>query len=294
MNISEILKNESIDSLAERINAYVSDPTRRVNIEYLEKQLNKKRQRSFYQLTIRDGRIIVATLGQHPETYPLSVVPFCQLLGAEVSSSCIAVYGSPAEFAAAALAQYFSQQNRPGRRDHHNRDTSRREQRQKDMHASKPRRLDFLWAALGSRGLRSNGQISKLTNCSYQSIDYYRVIDDMKLSIIERVLAAAKLKPKFSLVRETKTAKTKTWSAHRLVRAHYSRRTLSNNVNIRLACLSSEITESGDTLKGFCDRYNLSYYLLYCALQRDDMSLSDLELIAEAIGCVLVIDIYEL
>lgn len=297
MNISEILKNESIDSLVERINNYVSDPTRRISKEVLAKLLNKKRQRSFYKLALRDGRIIVAILGRHPETYPLSFLPFCHLLGAEISPKVIAVYGSPREFAVAALAQYFSLQNKPGRIDHNNRDTSRRAQRQKDIKENNPRRLDFLWEALRSRGIYSNGQIAKLTLCSNQCIDYYRVIDDMKLSVIERVLETAKLKPQFSFINNksvNRKTRTSYRPAHRQVRAHYQRRTIPKTNNIRLACLSSELTDSGLTLQGFCERYGLNYHLLYYALQRDDMSLSNLEMIAEAIGCVLVIDIYDL
>lgn len=259
--------------------------------ETLLKIREKTPQNCSYTLEAKKDKTLEAVLKSQPPKLDVSKLPITHLLGITISPSCLEAYDTPVEVAAIALAKYYTalQQSRYN----HNQLCAKRKRanRRKDIEAGTPRRLDFLFEIMRNRGLDSETDIAQKSGYTKQAIDYIKYTDDLRVSILQKLLRTAELRMQLSL-KSNKTKPLQSKTTH--VRKHYTKYPSQGKWKAAggcLDCLARIIIESGLPLRTFCNRYGLSYYSIYNTMQRDDIALSELEKIAKAIDSVLIIDI---
>lgn len=293
MKIHHIIKSENIEKMLEEINKNIENPNLKMTKETFLRILEKTPQNCSYVLEARKNKSLEAVLKSQPPKLDVSKMPITHLLGITISPSCFEAYDTPVEVAAAALAKNYTalQQSRYN----HNQLCAKRKRanRRKDIEAGTPRRMDFLWEVLRNKGLATATAIAKKSGYTKQNIDYIKYTDDLRISIIQKLLGTAKLRAQIKL-ESNKTKPRQATTTH--IRKHYTKYPSQAKWKASggcLDCLARVIIESGLPLRTFCNRYGLSYYLIYFTMQRDDIALSELEKIAKAIDSELIIDIID-
>ena len=296
--IKGIIESKQTSSLVDKSNSFVTNPSYGLSEKYLAQLYESRPKQSEFIIDVKPGtRDAVAVSVVTSKSCTLDKLSKRELLGAYMTSLCIMAFGNPFDAAAAIIAQHYAAVKDARSKTQRQYKIQQKERRDQANKSGQPLRLAFLWSILDARGLTTDAAIGQAYDTTAQAISYIKKFDDIKISNLVRMLEAVNLNVGFSFEGLIKTPTNS--SAFKVV-CHFRLRNnppkyayMCQEDGGRLSFLVKTVKKSGLPLRRFCNRYNLSYQFMYGVLKRDDISLSALEAIGEAIGHPLRMDIFE-